>query len=48
MKHRKQPPRGSLQNRFYDTLTLNQMLIKNTSFQIKIFQAYVFQILSNF
>ena len=26
MKHRKQPLRGFLQNRFYDTLTLKKML----------------------
>ena len=32
-KHRKYPPRGLPQNRFYDTLTVNQMLIRN-SFQI--------------
>ena len=30
MKHRKQPLRGFLQNRFYDTLALKQMLQKIT------------------
>ena len=40
-KHRKYPPRGLPQNRFYDTLTVNQMLIRN-SFQIKIFKYFFF------
>ena len=36
-KHWKQPPRGFLQNSFYDTLTLKQMLQKYRSSRLEVF-----------